>query len=158
MIWDVAGRFFFFKIFPEVFPSSFSLKNYKYLLPVNSLLLPVYQSVKLRWKNLQKWFKASKCEWVIYSRSCRKSQMRRFFSFSFILKKSFLYFLLFFGFGLLVLGLFWGWVWVFSLKKVKFEKRVCVASREREKTGLSGTVHRENPNSDWGERSNPWPN
>ena len=28
MIWDVAGRFFFFKIFPEVFPSSFSLKNY----------------------------------------------------------------------------------------------------------------------------------
>ena len=88
MIWDVAGRFFFFKIFPEVFPSSFSLKNYKYLLPVNSLLLPVYQSVKLRWKNLQKWFKASKCEWVIYSRSCRKSHIRRFFSFSFILKKT----------------------------------------------------------------------
>jgi len=28
MIWDVAGGFFFFKIFPEVFPSSFSLKNY----------------------------------------------------------------------------------------------------------------------------------
>ena len=43
---------------------------------------------------------------------------------------------------------FWVGFGVFSLKKVKIEKRVCVASREREKTGLSGTVHRENPNSD----------
>ena len=136
MIWDVAGRFFFFKIFPEVFPSSFSLKNYKYLLPVNSLLLPVYQSVKLRWKNLQKWFKASKCEWVIYSRSCRKSQMRRFFSFSFILKNLFLYFLLFFGFGLLVLGLFWGWVWVFSLKKSKIWKASVCGEQGKRKDGF----------------------
>ena len=70
--------------------------------------------------------------------------MRRFFSFSFILKK----FLYQSGFVCWVLGLFLGWVGLFSLKKVKFEKRVCVASREREKTGLSGTVHRENPNSD----------
>ena len=51
MIWDVAGGFFFFKIFPEVFPSSFSLKNYFRLILWYIRFTVRLSAVEKKWKS-----------------------------------------------------------------------------------------------------------